>query len=81
MVSSNTLRSGTARVTRAVNAIEALFPDLAPVQIELLAGGEDFHVFLTNGRWVFRFPRRQSSYRKLKREQLLLPLVAATRPR
>ena len=78
MVSSNTLRSGTARVTRAANAIEALFPDLAPVQIELLAGGEDFHVFLTNGRWVFRFPRRQSSYRKLKREQLLLPLVAAT---
>lgn len=77
-MSANRSGSRTFSLARATNAIESQFLDLAPVHLEQVAGGEDFHVFIANRKWIFRFPQRRSSNRKLKREQILLPRIAAT---
>lgn len=77
MESSNRDRNRTARLVTAAKAIEFQFPDLGPLCLKPIAGGEDFHVFMANGQWIFRFPRGRSTDHKLQREQLLLPRIAA----
>lgn len=44
------------------------FPALAPVQLEILGEGWDNSVFLVNGEWVFRFPRRALALTLLEQE-------------
>lgn len=65
-------------LSTATRVLEAQFPNLAPLRLELMAGGDDFHVWLVNGKWIFRFPRRGSIERKLEWERLLLPALASS---
>ena len=55
-------------------AIEEQFPSLAPVRAEYVSSGWDFDAYRVNGRWVFRFPRRQDCAHSW--EPGLLDLVA-----
>lgn len=64
----------------AATLIESQFPQLKPVQIQILGEGFDNSVFLVNGEFVFRFPRREIAVNLLKTENLLLPVIATALP-
>ncbi|MDR0139041.1 phosphotransferase [Metabacillus idriensis] len=51
------------------------FPKLHPVCAKLLGTGFDNTVFEVNGRYVFRFPRRQIAVDLLQTEERLLPIL------
>lgn len=51
------------------------FPTLHPVRVKLLGTGFDNTVFEVNGRYVFRFPRRQIAVDLLQTEERLLPIL------
>jgi aminoglycoside phosphotransferase (APT) family kinase protein len=40
------------------------FPELAPAEVEHFGEGFDNRVFLVNGEYVFRFPRKAAEDRK-----------------
>jgi aminoglycoside phosphotransferase (APT) family kinase protein len=65
---------------RARGLIESQFPILAPAPIETLGVGWDNIAFQLNGRWVFRFPRRQVAASLIEREARILPLLAPHLP-
>lgn len=70
---------GTDRVLTAATAscvIASQFPQLAPVQIEFLGSGWCNDAYLVNGEWVFRFPRRVAVQAELRREIVILPILA-----
>jgi aminoglycoside phosphotransferase (APT) family kinase protein len=60
--------------------IGAQFPELAPGSVRLLGQGWDTTVWLVDGQWVFRFPRREMVIRGLVTEMSLLPRLAALVP-
>lgn len=60
--------------------IEAQFPRLAPVIVELLGVGWDNSAFRINGAYVFRFPRRQIAAPLVETEGRLLPMLAPRLP-
>ncbi|WAH36095.1 phosphotransferase [Alicyclobacillus dauci] len=60
--------------------LEAQFPELAPVTLEALATGWDNSVFLVNGAYVFRFPRRKVAIPLLTMENRLLPELSKYLP-
>lgn len=60
--------------------VERAFPELAPVQAERLSEGWDNAVFLVNGEFAFRFPRRRIAVPLLERELRLLPRLADRLP-
>jgi aminoglycoside phosphotransferase (APT) family kinase protein len=64
----------------AAGMIERQFPALAPVRLEALGTGWDNAAFLVNGRFVFRFPRRQIAIGLLEQEVRVLPLLAPHLP-
>ena len=66
--------------TRAATLIAAAFPALRGRPVEPLAEGWDNTVFLVDGRWVFRFPRRRLALPGFRRELTLLPRLAARLP-
>src|SRR5512139_1925629 len=60
----------------AARLIGSRFPGLRRATVEPLATGWDNTVFLVDGRWVFRFPRRTAALECLRRETAVLPLIA-----
>ncbi|MDY0943345.1 phosphotransferase [Priestia megaterium] len=64
----------------AKTLIETQFPELAPAEISLLGYGFDNTVYQVNGRFVFRFPRRELAAELLKTENQLLPTLASQLP-
>ncbi len=60
--------------------IESQFPRFAGASIEPLGEGWDSTVWLVDGSWSFRFPRRQVVVPGLEREVAVLPLLAPLLP-
>ncbi len=60
--------------------IDARCPGLAPATIAPLAEGFDNSVVLVNGRWVFRFPRREAGAQLVRTEIALLAALAGRLP-
>jgi aminoglycoside phosphotransferase (APT) family kinase protein len=60
--------------------IEEQFPELRPVQVELLGEGFDNTVFTVNEKYVFRFPRRVVAVELLQTERRLLPRLVPMLP-
>jgi aminoglycoside phosphotransferase (APT) family kinase protein len=61
---------------RAARLIDAQFPALSPAHVQPLGEGWDNAVFVVNGRWAFRFPRRAVAVPILATEAALLPDLA-----
>jgi len=59
--------------TIATYLIESQFPELKPVNLELIGEGWDNIVYRVNSIYVFRFPRRQLGVNLLEAEGELLP--------
>ncbi len=68
----------TSRQARRL--IEGHFPELSPARVVLLGGGWDNTVFLVNGEWVFRFPRRHIAVGLMQAEAAVLPRLAPHLP-
>ena len=64
----------------AAALVDVQFGRLAPACVELLGVGWDNTAFLVNGRFVFRFPRRQIAVALLETETRLLPFVGPRLP-
>jgi aminoglycoside phosphotransferase (APT) family kinase protein len=64
----------------AYRLIAGQFHSLDPVELRLLSEGWDNTVWLVDGRWVFRFPRRDAVIAGIERETALLPLLAPLVP-
>jgi aminoglycoside phosphotransferase (APT) family kinase protein len=56
------------------------FPERRPRRLRLLARGWDNAVWLADGRWAFRFPRRRVAVPGVEREIAVLPQLAALLP-
>lgn len=56
--------------------IDDQFPELRASVIELLGSGWDNTVYAVDGRWAFRFPRRQVALSGVEREIAVLPSLA-----
>ncbi len=65
---------------RARELIAAQFPELSEAPIEPLARGWDNTVFLVDGRWAFRFPRREIAVAGVHRELDVLGRLAPHLP-
>jgi aminoglycoside phosphotransferase (APT) family kinase protein len=65
---------------RAAALIAEQFPALAPVALEHLGTGWDNTAYLVNGRWVFRFPRREFGAWTIAHEVAILPRMAPLLP-
>ena len=65
---------------RARRLIGSQFPELALDSLELLGEGWDNTVWLVDGRWVFRFPRREIAVPAISRQVALLPALAPLLP-
>jgi aminoglycoside phosphotransferase (APT) family kinase protein len=57
------------------------FPELALDALELVAEGWDNTVWLVDGEWAFRVPRREIGVPGLRREMAFLPALAPLLPR
>jgi aminoglycoside phosphotransferase (APT) family kinase protein len=64
----------------AAALIHEQFPDLGAERVTLLETGWDNTAFVVDGRWVFRFPRREVAVPGVQREIAVLPLLAAVLP-
>lgn len=60
--------------------LAARFPELADAPVELMGTGWDNSVYLVDGTWAFRFPRRAMAIAGIKRELDVLPLIAPRLP-
>jgi len=60
----------TAKSAKSV--ITTAFPEFRGACVELLDEGWDFQVFEVDGKWLFRFPKRESGIAKLSTEYKLL---------
>jgi aminoglycoside phosphotransferase (APT) family kinase protein len=60
--------------------IGAQFPDLELASVRPLGQGWDMTVWIVDGRWVFRFPRREMVIRGLLAEIAYLPRLASLLP-
>ncbi len=67
-------------LAQAKRLIEAQFPALAPATVTPLGEGWDNVVFAVNGRWAFRFPRREVAVPFIASEARLLPQLAPQLP-
>lgn len=56
------------------------FPELPVHSLEPLGTGWDNTVFLVNGTWVFRFPRRERALPGVRTEMTVLPKLAPNLP-
>jgi aminoglycoside phosphotransferase (APT) family kinase protein len=64
----------------AATLIGGQFPELAGKELALLGEGWDNSVWLVDGRWVFRFPRRTLALAGVEREIAVLPRLAKKLP-
>jgi aminoglycoside phosphotransferase (APT) family kinase protein len=60
--------------------IAGQFPELEAASIELVGEGWDNTVWLVDGAWVFRFPRRAAAVPAVKRQVAALPRLAPRLP-
>ena len=60
----------------AKDLIAQQFSSLSPASVQLMGKGWDNTVFRVNGKYVFRFPRRQIAVGLLEQEWQVLPKVA-----
>ncbi|WP_067467687.1 phosphotransferase [Actinomadura macra] len=60
--------------------LDEAFPDLRGAPVERLAAGWDNTVFLVDGAWAFRFPRREIAVPGVEREIAALPVLAPRLP-
>jgi aminoglycoside phosphotransferase (APT) family kinase protein len=60
--------------------IRAQYPELEASTLELLGEGWDMTVWLVDGRWTFRFPRKEFALPGIRREIELLPGLAERLP-
>jgi aminoglycoside phosphotransferase (APT) family kinase protein len=67
-------------IARAATLIAAAFPALRGRPVEPLAEGWDNTVFVVDGTWVFRFPRRRLAVPGFRRELAVLPRIATRLP-
>ncbi len=78
------MREWAAEVTvdqaLARRLIGAQFPDLELASVRPLGQGWDMTVWIVDGRWVFRFPRREMVIRGLLAEIAYLPRLASLLP-
>lgn len=65
---------------KAAELIASQFPSLRDATVEPFAEGWDNTVFVVNGQWAFRFPRRQIALPGVRREIALLPQLAPLLP-
>jgi aminoglycoside phosphotransferase (APT) family kinase protein len=56
--------------------IDEQFPELAAGSVALLSAGWDNTVWLVDGSWAFRFPRREIAVPLVERELAVLPQIA-----
>lgn len=70
----------TIEAPAALRLIQEQFPELRAKEIQLLGAGWDNTAFLIDGRYIFRFPRREISVPLLEAEWHLLPKLAPTLP-
>jgi aminoglycoside phosphotransferase (APT) family kinase protein len=66
--------------SRARSLIGVQFEELADADVQLVAAGWDNTAFLVDGRWIFRFPRREVAVPLLAREIEILPRIAPNLP-
>jgi len=66
--------------SQAAAIIGAAFPDLKPLELQLLGAGWDNTVFLVNAKYVFRFPRRELALALLEQEWLALSALQGQLP-
>lgn len=64
----------------AARLVAGQFPSLAGARVEALAVGWDNTVFVVDGGWAFRFPRREVALPGVAREVALLPRLAPLLP-
>ena len=64
----------------ARSLIEERFPELRPGRIESFGVGWDNTVYLVDGTWVFRFPRRRMAAELIDAECAVLPAIASRLP-
>ncbi len=60
----------------ARHLIGSQFPELELRSLELIGEGWDNTVWLVDGEWSFRFPRREVAVPLVERELAVLPLIA-----
>jgi aminoglycoside phosphotransferase (APT) family kinase protein len=60
----------TAESARAI--VASTYPEFRGARVELLDEGWDFRIFEVDAKWLFRFPKRETSVAKLNREHKLL---------
>ncbi len=60
--------------------IEAQFPELAIEKVELLGSGWDNDVWLLDGCWTARFPRRRLAIELIEQERIVLPALLERLP-
>ena len=60
--------------------IASQFPEVTLETVELLGQGWDNTVYLVDGRWVFRFPRREIAVPAIERQLRVLPQLAPMLP-
>jgi len=65
---------------RARTLIRTQFPDVPAHTVELVSEGWDYAVYLVDGEWAFRFPRRELVVAGTWREIELLPRLAPRLP-
>lgn len=65
---------------RAARLIRAQFAPLPERSVELVSEGWDYVVHRVDGRWVFRFPRREVVVEGTERELACLPALAELLP-
>jgi aminoglycoside phosphotransferase (APT) family kinase protein len=58
----------------------AQFPELEVESLRPFAEGWDYTIWLVNGRWTFRFPRREIAVPGVRREIAVLPELASVLP-
>lgn len=56
------------------------FPDLKPLEVELIGDGWDNTAYLVNKKYIFRFPRREIAVEGIEIENRVLPSVAPSLP-
>jgi len=68
----------TAGMVQAI--LSAQFPELSCAEVQLIDEGWDNSVFLVNGSFVFRFPRRQVAVELIQMENRVLPWLSGRLP-
>ncbi len=67
-------------VASVAEIVSERFPDFRGLRVDFLGEGWDFRAFEVDSRWVFRFPKRDSSNAGLKMEHELLAGLAGSLP-